>query len=83
MGSPPLFPSGCGWHATANSVADKKTFTVSVHLKLTEQPIDHEAVNAYQKGEFYCIYLANEKVVKYPMRDIWRVVEGYGRHDSR
>lgn len=59
-----------------------RTFRTSIHLMLTEQPIDHDCVNAYQKGAFYCVQLPNDKVVKYPMRNIWRVVEDYGRHDA-
>jgi hypothetical protein len=61
----------------------RKVLHTSVHLKLTEQPIDHECLNAYQKGAFYCIYQPDERVVKYPIADIWRIVEDYGRHDGR
>jgi hypothetical protein len=49
--------------------------TYQVHLKLTEQPIEHKGINAYEKGSFYCIQISEEKFVKYPLVDIWRTVE--------
>jgi hypothetical protein len=49
---------------------------VSVHLKETSQPIKHQAINTYTKGLFYCVY-DGSVVYKYPMENIWRVVEDY------
>lgn len=51
---------------------------IEVWLKETSQPIIYPyVVNAYQKGDFYCIY-DGLKVYKYPIANIWRVVEIYG-----
>lgn len=52
---------------------------VSVQLMETSQPIEHEAKNTYIKGPFYCV-LTNDKVYKYPVVGIFRVVEDYGTH---
>lgn len=49
---------------------------VQVHLKETSQPIVHEALNAYTKGSFYCVYV-DKQVFKYPLDNIWRIVEEY------
>ncbi len=45
----------------------------------TSQPILHEDVtNTFQKGEFYCVYVeATNLVYKYPLGNIFRVVEEY------
>lgn len=56
---------------------------VAIQLKETAQPIDHDAENAYTKGEFYCVFLSGGKVVKYPLANIWRVVEDYGVRTTR
>lgn len=54
---------------------------VRVQLKETAQPVVHDnALNAYTKGPFYCVYVTGETVYKYPLADIWRVVEDYGEH---
>ena len=55
---------------------------VLVQLKETSQPIEHEALNTYTKGPFYCVYLPASEVYKYPLADIWRVHEDYGRHQG-
>jgi len=57
-----------------------KTILVRVQLKLTSQPINHTAVTAYEKGGFFCILRPDDTVVKYPIADIWRVIEEYGYH---
>ena len=50
---------------------------IKIWLKKTSNPIEMEDVkNAYEKGKFYCIYF-NQTVVKYPIRDIFRVEEDY------
>lgn len=53
---------------------------ISVRIELTEtsQSIERVAVNTYTKGPFYCVYLQDGKVEKYPIANIWRVTEGYG-----
>ena len=54
---------------------------VIVHLKTQSQPIEHnEVVNTYQKGDLYIVYTSNEKSYKYPIADIFRVIEDYGHH---
>lgn len=54
---------------------------ITVHLKTQSQPIKHEKViNTYQKGDFYCVYVEGEVVYKYPIADIFRVIEDYGFH---
>jgi hypothetical protein len=58
-----------------------KVITVSVHLKDQSQPVTYEnVINTYEKGSFYCVYTESEVVYKHPIRDIWRVKEGYGEH---
>ena len=49
---------------------------VIVKLKETSQEIIYNAVNTYQKGDFYCIY-DGKQVYKYPIANIWRVTEDY------
>lgn len=53
---------------------------VRVELKETSQAIELDAKNAYVKGNFYCVYLDNEKVQKFPIGNVWRVTEDYGSH---
>lgn len=53
---------------------------VKVQLKETSQPIDHPAVTTYIKGPFFTILRPDDTVVKYPVADIWRVIEDYGYH---
>lgn len=53
---------------------------VKVWYDETSQPITYEAVNAYTKGPFYCVYLPEELVCKHPIGKIWRVTESYGTH---
>lgn len=54
---------------------------VQVHLKDQSQPLVYRnVINTYEKGAFYCVYCKGEKVYKHPIRDIWRVKEGYGKH---
>ncbi len=50
-----------------------------VSLFKTSQPISHEEVtNTFQKGNFYCVYVeARNLVYKYPIGNIFRVVEDY------
>ena len=49
---------------------------VEVHLVSQSKPILHEdAVNTYIKNGMYCLLLIDRKVYKYPMVNIFRVVE--------
>lgn len=54
---------------------------VIIHLKETSQPIEHlHVINTYQKGSFFVVYCNNGKSYKYPIGDIFRVIEDYGYH---
>ena len=54
---------------------------VTIHLKTQSQPIEYtEVINTFQKGDFYVIYTVGEKSHKYPIADIFRVIEDYGFH---
>lgn len=49
---------------------------VRIHLIETSQEILHTADNTYQKGAFFCVKVGTA-VYKYPIANIWRVVEDY------
>ena len=49
---------------------------VRIHLKETSQTIEHDYVNTYQKGDLFCVY-DGKQVYKYPIQNIWRVIEEY------
>jgi hypothetical protein len=49
---------------------------VCINLIETSQQIEHVAVNTYTKGPLFCVY-DGERVFKYPLANIWRVVEQY------
>ena len=54
---------------------------VKLQLKSTSQPIEYNnALNTYTKDGFYCVYLEDETVHKFPLENIFRTVEGYGYH---
>jgi hypothetical protein len=58
-------------------IIGKFMISVRVHLKETSQAITHStATNTYTKGPFYCVY-ESDVVYKYPIANIWRVVEDY------
>lgn len=58
-----------------------EVISVSVHLKETSQPIIHDnVINIYQKGDLFILYTDNEKSFKYPIANIWRIIEDYGFH---
>jgi len=59
------------------------TKKVEVWLYETSEPLVHSAVSTYTKGPFYCVYCDDEKVVKYPVIHIFRVIEGYGTHGGK
>lgn len=55
--------------------------TVSIHLKTQSQPIVYaDVINTYQKGDFYVVYTGEEESHKFPIADIFRVIEDYGYH---
>jgi len=51
---------------------------VKISLTETSQTIEHDAKNTYTKGPFYCVYMPDGTVFKYPVSNIWRVTEEYG-----
>lgn len=54
--------------------------TVSVFLHKASQPIKIEkATNTYQKGSMFCVQVG-ESVLKYPLQNIFLIVEDYGEH---
>ena len=55
-----------------------KSIPVNIDLKETSQCIELDALNTYTKGPFYCVYTSDRQVVKFPLDNIWRIVEGYG-----
>ena len=56
------------------------TKKVEVWLDKTSEPIVHEAKSTYTKGPLFCVYCVDEKVHKYPVMRLFRVVEDYGSH---
>jgi hypothetical protein len=56
---------------------------VYVWLDATSEPVAHNAVNTYQKGDFFCVYCVNGLVYKYPVDHIFRVIEDYGIHATQ
>jgi len=56
---------------------------VEIQLKETSQNIIYpDAINTYQKGDLFCVYLSNGKVHKYPLRNIWRIIEDYNNKED-
>lgn len=53
---------------------------ISIHRNETSLPIEYDALNAYTKGDLFCVLLEKdgERVVhKYPLGQIFRIVETY------
>lgn len=49
-----------------------------VHLLSQSKPIEHKDVkNSYTKDGLFCIYFENDKILKYPLVNIFRVEEIY------
>ena len=55
---------------------------IEVWLDETSEPIVHEAISTYTKGRMYCVYCTDERVHKYPIERLFRVIEGYGTHGT-
>jgi len=55
---------------------------VVVQLKATSQPLEYNAINTYQKESLFCIYTYDGLVYKFPIENIWRIVEQYGDHGT-
>ena len=53
----------------------------TIWLKESSEPIEYNnIVNTYTKGDLFCVYVANEKVHKFPINTIFRIVEDFGTH---
>jgi len=60
-----------------------ETYKVTVHIMLQAHPILHAMCrNTYQKGDMFCVLTDDDEVFKYPIANIFRVVEDYGEHIS-
>ena len=55
--------------------------TIQIWLLETSQPITHTAENAYTKGGLYCVKV-EELVYKYPLCNIFRIVETYNAKEN-
>jgi len=64
----------------ATEIKERVMKICAIQLKETSQPIEHNFINTYEKGGFYCVYTEDEIVYKYPTQNIFRVVENYGAH---
>jgi len=63
-----------------NLVVKEIKLRVIIQLKETSQPLEYEAINTYQKGDLFCIYTYEGNIYKFPMNNIWRIIEIYGFH---
>lgn len=53
---------------------------IKVHLLSQSQSIEYLNVkNTYTKSGLFCVYLSDGKVHKYPMVNIFRIVEEYNK----
>lgn len=51
---------------------------VELYLHKLNSPVIYaDAESTYQKGDFLCVKLRNNKVHKYPVADIFRIIEDY------
>lgn len=51
---------------------------VKIWLKETANAIVYKDIdNAYQKGDFYCLHRPDKIAIKYPIANIWRIVEDH------
>lgn len=56
---------------------------VNVHLYSQSQPVVlEEVVNAYQKGDLYCVLKSDGSVYKFPLIHIFRIKE-IGSYEER
>lgn len=54
---------------------------ITIHLQNASKPIKGDCINAYTKGDMYCVLAEDESgkrtVQKYPLVSIFRVEEEY------
>jgi len=54
----------------------KNTIKIYVHLFSQSNPIEYiNVINAYTKDGLYCIFLSNGKYHKFPLCNIFRIIE--------
>ena len=54
---------------------------VKIQLDETSQPVIYKnALNTYTKGDLFCVYTEDDKVHKFPLNTIFRIVEDFGYH---
>lgn len=52
--------------------------TILIHMNQQSKPIIRKHVmNAYTKGNLYCVYFKNGDVKKYPLCNIFEITENY------
>lgn len=64
------------WQDEGGSFEEEEYMKVTVHLYTHARPIQLDGVrNTYQKGDLFCVRLADNSVHKFPLQHIFRVVE--------
>ena len=57
---------------------------VEIFLDKLDVPIIHYKAHTYEKGSMFCVRTARENLVfKYPINNIYRVIETYGAFEYR
>ena len=52
--------------------------TVKVHLKHQSNEMEFKnVINTYQKGDLFCVLTKQKQVYKFPVQDIFRIIEDY------
>jgi hypothetical protein len=69
-------------HSGGAGAAVSKT-RVEVWLHSTSQPIFHEVTSTYQKGDMFCLRGVCGRTWKYPLWNIFRVIESAQDGDSK
>lgn len=57
---------------------ESKSLRISVHLLSQSQAIEYDGCkNSYTKDGLFCVYTSENIVHKYPMVNIFRIIENY------
>jgi len=56
---------------------------IKIWLMETSEPLTYQAITTYTKGRLFCLHLIGDRVVKYPLCNIFRIEEEYGTHGVR
>lgn len=58
--------------------SEPKSLCISVHLLSQSQAIEYDGCkNSYTKDGLFCVYTSENIVHKYPMVNIFRIIENY------